>query len=443
VSHVCADKDEIDVRTKDLAHTNPVGGWNGVKDDAGVPRGDSGAGGKPGNPDGTGGNSGTSGTGGGPGIGPDASTIDAAAPCTGTGLAKFHPSNLQDLVVPAGLVPLGDTYCTFITDSSEPNDATITTPHWRGCSVPPTTPLRVITLKDGREAAVLFAESFALSTGRALSVTGQRPLIIMTTGKIDINGTITAYAAPANGWAAGGAVAPSAGRSGACPIDTILGGGRSGSTTSSAGIGPGGGAFCGIGGPGSFDPAGAPAPLGGVAYGTPDLIPLVGGSAGGTSTTAAVIEEGRGGGAIQLVAGTEIIIGDSGIINMGGGGGAYGAGGGSGGAILLEAPTVTVKGVLTANGGSGGSNSSRGQVSQPTDQAALGGGKGGKGAAGGTANGSAGNEGGGASLALAAGGGGVGRIRINTGCGGEPAIAGTAIISPFESTGCFTKGSLQ
>jgi hypothetical protein len=78
----------------------------------------------------------------------------------------------------------------------------------------------------------------------------------------------------------------------------------------------------------------------------------------------------------------------------------------------------------------------------PVSCRAFAGGIGGNGAAGGTANGSLGNAAG-TSLSIAGGGGAAGRIRINTGCGGAPVIAGTAIISPFESTGCFSKGTLN
>jgi hypothetical protein len=181
----------------------------------------------------------------------------------------------------------------------------------------------------------------------------------------------------------------------------------------------------------------------------PSLIPLVGGSSGGSGERAGA--GNHGGGAIEIVAGTSITIGDSAIINMGGAdilGNSYGIGGGSGGAILLEAPTIIVRGVLAANGAGGSGFFGDQQDGLASDQPALGarqdglGRRGGQGAAGATAQGGNGqvpmN-----SLSAGGGGGGAGRIRINTGCGGTLTVAASSIISPAESTGCFTKGALQ
>jgi len=178
-------------------------------------------------------------------------------------------------------------------------------------------------------------------------------------------------------------------------------------------------------------------------------VPLVGGSSGGSSEGTG--KDNHGGGAVEIVSGTSILIGDTGIINMGGGAfkAPYGTGGGSGGAILLEAPTVTVRGVLAANGGSGTAVYSDAQDGLASDQPAIGT----KQDAAGTrhaGNGGAGTlaNGGNAEppptgLSSAGGGGGVGRIRINTGCGGMVTVAASAVISPAESTLCYTKGALQ
>src|SRR5256885_10293812 len=59
----------------------------------------------------------------------------------------------------------------------------------------------------------------------------------------------------------------------------------------------------------SADDAG-PGPAGGAPYGTPSLVPLVGGSSGGSSEGAG--KENHGGGAVQIVSGTSILIGDTG-----------------------------------------------------------------------------------------------------------------------------------
>jgi len=103
----------------------------------------------------------------------------------------------------------------------------------------------------------------------------------------------------------------------------------------------------------------------GIASGNEKLIPLRGGCQGGRvddSSGPILIRGGGGGGAMQLVSRTKIVV--DGIINVKGGGGdgeEYDvgvyviAGGGSGGAILLEAPSVIldVNGVLDATGGDG------------------------------------------------------------------------------------------
>ncbi len=84
---------------------------------------------------------------------------------------------------------------------------------------------------------------------------------------------------------------------------------------------------------------------GGSPSGEPTLVPLRGGCDGGSSN-------GNGGGAMQLVSRTEILILGNGRVAANGEGG-Y-SGGGAGGGILLEAPTVTISGNVVANGGGGG-----------------------------------------------------------------------------------------
>lgn len=108
---------------------------------------------------------------------------------------------------------------------------------------------------------------------------------------------------------------------------------------------------------------GSYAGLGGGAEDTADhdmfITPLVGGTAGQSACGAL---GGAGGGAIQLSAKRSITI--NGVISANGAGGQGGdadpacnggAGGGSGGAILIEAPDVFYTGKLFANGGGGGS----------------------------------------------------------------------------------------
>ncbi len=193
-------------------------------------------------------------------------------------------------------------------------------------------------------------------------------------------------------------------------------------------------------------------------WGTPEIVPLVGGQRGRGDMSPGTGRGGAGGGAIQLTAGENLRV--SGTIHVPGGGGTgacsvvsdlSATGGGSGGAILLEAPAVAVHGQLSANGGGGsggpmwiypdskwcGGNGADGGL----DTAAQGGsnvrdcyngfsysaisGVGGLG----SWNTGNGQDGGGTlyhgedcnqahSPAGGGGGGGGGRIRINTGAGG-------------------------
>lgn len=154
------------------------------------------------------------------------------------------------------------------------------------------------------------------------------------------------------------------------------------------------------------------------------LVPLVGGSGGGAGGDATVNVAqgwagGGGGGALQISSRVSITI--SGTLSARGGAG-YGetsvdggGGGGAGGALLLEAPTLTLSGMLLVDGGIGGS---------------AGAGMGGPGASGATPaavgatfthNGQGGSG----------GGGGGGRVRLNGGnaacpAGASPASACTA-----------------
>ena len=93
------------------------------------------------------------------------------------------------------------------------------------------------------------------------------------------------------------------------------------------------------------------------------LVPLRGGCTGGKAPAGGYIVA-AGGGAIQIVSTTKIELDGAGSIDVGGGGGKAtpwdsgmpGTGGGGGGAILLEAPSITLRGadvVLAAKGGGG------------------------------------------------------------------------------------------
>jgi hypothetical protein len=281
---------------------------------------------------------------------------------------------------------------------------------------------------DGSQVAVLSVHSLTVPQAAQVTVRGSIPLIVFAQTTVNIQGELTT-STPGN---AGG---PQVLASGA-------GGGPGGGTAGPSGAGAGGGGYCGTGGQGApAGDAGAPTP-GGRAYGTPQISPLIGGSAGGNHGSYA--DGGEGGGAIQISAGTSIIIGSGGVINVPGlgAGNIYGGGGGSGGAVLLEAPSVTVDGIIAVNGGGAGegtpNSSGGGQSGQPSMQPAAGGASfEGNGGAGTQIDGSDGQVG----ATTGNGGGAAGRIRINT-TTGAATVGANALISPALTTSCATQGTL-
>ena len=467
ISHVCADLPEVPDSATVLPPLNPNGGWDGhTETPGGKPDAEVDAAGMDASePDGGVIEDGSLGEDRGPVGTPDSSrndvatsdrstTQDAGAPdkgavdgsgstCPEAGIASFgfRPSNLPDPLPLPPAFNLKDIVlqnCTFDTDAM--------TGDYAPCK---DTPTAVVDLSDGRKAAVLFAQNVTIQADKPLGIVGEKPFILVATGNVEINGKITAAPSKTSGWYAGGAPASaSASHAGICPVTG--GGGGGGVGNHAAANGAGGGGFCGVGGSGSAHPAGGASGPGGSPYGTPELVPLVGGSSGGNTEAVPNAGWGYGGGAVQVVAGSSILIGVRGVINMGGGGGDQTcAGGGSGGAILLEAPNVTVRGTLAANGGGGGTwNLKRGSHANASAEPALGAvdgvAHGGNGAAGDSLNGQDGTNGPLGSPPYAAGGGGaVGRIRINTGCGGAlTLVQGEATVSPSDATGCFTTGTL-
>jgi hypothetical protein len=111
----------------------------------------------------------------------------------------------------------------------------------------------------------------------------------------------------------------------------------------------------------------------GAVYGSPLLIPLVGGSGGGGTIGTPGSGGGGGGGAILIASSTEIEIAAGGLIDATGGsatGGAWNSG--SGGAIRLVAPKVSGTGSLDVRGGgsSGGAGDGRMRIDS-IDRSAL------------------------------------------------------------------------
>jgi hypothetical protein len=169
--------------------------------------------------------------------------------------------------------------------------------------------------------AVFAFNSFALGSGANLTVSGSRPMVILSLTDITIDGSINF------------------GTTG----DVVGGPGTGQAGTGSGGGGGGGfGAVGGAGGPSGLSPGG----LGGAAYG--DLFSaLVGGSSGGGAGA------GKGGGALELGAADSFSLGSSGSILANGTNGATGSGGGSGGGILIDALAVYLAGAILAQGGLG------------------------------------------------------------------------------------------
>jgi hypothetical protein len=353
--------------------------------------------------------------------------------------SNFDPSALQ---VADGGVPDGGV------DWKNPPDVTITGGNTcsseSDCGFPAHA---IISLGDGTEAYLYVMRNFTVQSSSTVVLASAQggigsqyplPVIFAVLEKVEIEGAIDLTANGQNYAGAGGNPVYGGGSG------QGFGGGQNGYTAGTDPYSaPGGGSFCGTGGTGggTMD-GGYPLAQGGTPYGTAKIVPLVAGSAGGYWVSDGYT--GPSGGALQISAGTSITLTASASINAGGA--AYYGGGGSGGAILLEAPTVTMLGILAANGGSGGANSPNsggsnqivGMNATASKNAADGGGNTGKGSAGTIINGGNGGAANDAGL-NGAGGGGAGWIRINSEC---PTIGDLATITPALTTKCATQAKL-
>jgi hypothetical protein len=253
-----------------------------------------------------------------------------------------------------------------------------------------------------------------------LTVTGTGALALVSDGEIVIDGVIDVRGPCTGNLAGPGGHPGGAGNDGA--------GAGAGGQGNLSGSGCGGGGGAGFGAPGSRG-GGALASLrglGGIVFGTAEILSLSssGGSGGGSGAASEGGAGGGGGGALQLISNARVRI-LSGGINAGGCGGSRaqsssgcGGGGGSGGAILIEAPIVELDGGLAVNGGGGGAAAitNNGQSAQLSSVPATGGngtagsGDGGDGGAGISTSGSFGES----DVRSGGGGGAVGRIRVNT-----------------------------
>ena len=269
------------------------------------------------------------------------------SPSDATRCARLLPSNVDVALLEDGLAPL-------VLDS-DVDTAT--------CGL---SDARVQSQVGGPELCVLRGSDITVPAGATVRVVGPRPLVLLATGTVRIEGTLDVSArgeTPGPGGGSGG-TALSPGGDGPSP-------GRDGSMVDRSEGGGGGGGLCGAGGSGGSGHSAAGGG-GGAALGASfDLSPLTGGSGGGRggADPAVIGRGGAGGGGLQISArgAVEIV----GTILAGGGGGdgagslacgvnaGAGGGGGSGGPVLIEAPTVTYgpsATIITGGGGGGGSS---------------------------------------------------------------------------------------
>ena len=241
------------------------------------------------------------------------------------------PAGTTALILPAGMH-------TYSTSNGELTIGGVTS-----------TPPHLVIAGAAGPIDVLFVSSIELAAGAQLRVFGSRALLIAASGTVQIDGGIDS-------------IGPGAGSR----ADATCGGsvGSPGTDSNDGGGGGGGGAFQGGGGGGSEGNLDGPARAGGpggvaIARPTGPTGGCDGGRGGRAMSTSG--EGGDGGGAIVIASGASITVGVTGVINVGGSGGrgggvngGGGGGGGSGGMILVEAPLVSIGGVLAANGGGGG-----------------------------------------------------------------------------------------
>lgn len=228
----------------------------------------------------------------------------------------------------------------------------------------------------GSPVAVLSLGAFVLDApGVTLAVIGPKPLLVVSWSTITIGAGAVLDAGSHRAAVSGNVRVPAvlgAGANQGCASEV----GKNGSDASfPRGFGGSGG-----GGGGSFGAAGGRGGLGGLAGSAPGgaggsavaAAAFRGGCPGGASGAAGAVATspsssatraaaGAGGGAIRLVArGAIEVVGAISASGAGGAGGPMnswcgGGGGGSGGYIGFEAPSVSLRGAVTANGGGGGS----------------------------------------------------------------------------------------
>ncbi|MBK7536580.1 MAG: hypothetical protein IPI49_14655 [Myxococcales bacterium] len=277
-----------------------------------------------------------------------------------------------------GPPPLGDAPCELrdrsicvhlveLADQSLP-DGVLDTDTSDLCAKPPLVPAAA-------PYCVIRAAALTVPAGVTVRAIGARPLVLVATGAVTINGTIDVSSRRE--------ALPST------PKSTGAGGGhatsclaflRAAQPKSAGGIGGGGGGgtFGGLGGSGGDGDAGSADPaVGGLPTLMRDPQPTTlragcrGGQGAGISAATKGGDGGDGGGALYVASKLSITVNLGGQLAANGAGGlggdllSGGGGGGSGGLLVLDAPTVTRGGRLTANGGGGGEGGSASAAGLP------------------------------------------------------------------------------
>jgi hypothetical protein len=293
----------------------------------------------------------------------------------------------------------------------------------------------------GDQLCLIYATSITVTAGATLTVVGDKPLALASTGLVLIEGVIDAGSTET-------------GREGPNSNPSGCGGFPSGPATDEGGGGGGaGGSFSGNGGDGGTgdennngNPSGTAAggtnasPVGLPAFVRGGCDGQDGGDEGGGGSSGNGGNGSAGGGAVWVVSMSEVRVAAGGGVTVGGGGGGRGepqsggGGGGAGGMIRIGCPQIMIMGTLAANGGGGGGGGAEVRIGpndirvngNPGSDGALGS-SGAGGGQGGTIGGTTYGGDGGAGGALATSDGGTGE-GSDVGAGGGGGSAGFIVL---------------
>lgn len=233
----------------------------------------------------------------------------------------------------------------LVVTAADPNNVTV--------PLPADGVIRATTVSIAVNKTVTFGRN-ALNT----------PVVILAQGDVEILGTINVSGS--NGTSTTGGLGGPGGYSGGSPgsaeapagAGNGLGGGSPGDRLANSPTGAGGGSY-------SSQPTTNPDSQHGIIYGSPLLVPPVGGSGGGGIEfgDGAVSGGGGGGGAILIASNTRIRMAfPGGITSFGGVGLAGFSNGGSGGGVRLVAPIVEGNGFIHAFGDGFGQRGGNGRI---------------------------------------------------------------------------------